>query len=124
MGKIIGYARVANSESDIEAQKAALSAAGCTQFFEDVGSGNLPGLAKALATLSPGDTLVVNELSRLSRSSTRRLEILEELQLRRIFLSSLRGEVDTTKNPSPVFFRLERLVEEMYAPILGRGGED
>ena len=115
MGKIIGYARIANSDSDIEAQKTSLRAAGSTQIFDDIGSGRLPGLAEALATLSLGDTLVVSDLSRLSRSSTHRLEIIDGLHQRGIFLRSLREEVDTAHDPNPMTFRLERFMEGVYA---------
>ena len=120
MGKIIGYARVANSESDIEVQKAALRAAGCTQIFEDVGSGKLPGIKAALALLSPGDTLVIINLSRLSRSSTRRLKFIEKLRTRGIFIRSTEEGIDTTQDANPIAFRIDQLLEEMYPPILTR----
>ena len=117
MGKIIGYARVANSESDIEVQTAALRAAGCTQIFEDIGSGKLPELDAGLTALSSGDTLVVTNLSRLSRSSSRRLEFIETLRTRGIFLRSIGESIDTAQDTNPIVFRLERLIEEVYAPI-------
>ena len=114
MGKIIGYARVANSDSDIAAQVAELQAAGCSQVFEDIGSSRLSGLEAGLAALSPGDTLVVSNLSRLSRSSSRRLGFIDKLMHQKIFLRSLRDEVDTALDPNPMTFRLDRLVDALY----------
>ncbi len=89
MGAIIGYARTALEESNIGLQKAALLQAGCEMVLEETCSGILPlaertGLVKQLGNLQPGDTLVVCNMARLSRSHPCLMMILSDLQKREV----------------------------------------
>ena len=64
MKRFIGYARVSTNEQELDLQVDALLSVGCTKdlIFTDKMSGSKsarPGLDKALAELSSGDTLVV-----------------------------------------------------------------
>src|ERR1039457_6310451 len=69
---LIGYARVSTSDQKLNLQRDALKAAGCTRIFTDRGvsgaTNQRPGLARALAFLKPGYTLIVWKLDRLGRS--------------------------------------------------------
>jgi hypothetical protein len=59
---IVGYARVSTDGLTLDAQHAALREAGCAKVFAEKVSGaktDRAQLARALATLAPGDTLVV-----------------------------------------------------------------
>jgi len=66
----IGYARIANSDGNLEVQARALHDAGCETVFAEIGGGNsdvdLPELANALEKLRPGGELVVTSIDRLS----------------------------------------------------------
>jgi DNA invertase Pin-like site-specific DNA recombinase len=69
---IVGYARVSTDGQTLDAQHAALCEAGCAKVFAEKVSGaktDRAQLARALATLAPGDTLVVCKLDRLARST-------------------------------------------------------
>jgi DNA invertase Pin-like site-specific DNA recombinase len=69
---IYGYARVSTDGQTLDAQQAALTEAGCERVFSEKVSGaktDRAQLARALATLAPGDTLVVCKLDRLARST-------------------------------------------------------
>ena len=67
-----GYARVSTVGQTLEAQLEELHAAGCTTVFREKVSGakaDRKELMKLLATLGPGDELVVTRIDRLARST-------------------------------------------------------
>jgi DNA invertase Pin-like site-specific DNA recombinase len=69
---IIGYARVSTDGQTLDAQQAALREAGCGKVFAEKVSGaktDRAALAKAIAALTVGDTLIVCKLDRLARST-------------------------------------------------------
>jgi DNA invertase Pin-like site-specific DNA recombinase len=69
---MIGYARVSTDGQTLDAQHAALRDAGCERVFSEKESGaktDRAQLAKALAALGEGDTLIVTKLDRLARST-------------------------------------------------------
>ena len=68
----IGYARVSTDGQTLAAQTEALHGAGCARIFAEKISGaysDRPQLAKAIAALAEGDTLIVCKLDRLARST-------------------------------------------------------
>src|SRR6516225_4727441 len=68
----IGYARVSTDGQTLDHQQAALRQAGCERVFSEKISGAVtdrPALAKAIAALGEGDTLIVCKLDRLARST-------------------------------------------------------
>jgi predicted site-specific integrase-resolvase len=69
---IVGYARVSTDGQTLDAQQGALRAAGATSVFSEKVSGaktDRAQLAKAIAALAEGDTLIVTKLDRLARST-------------------------------------------------------
>ena len=77
---IIGYARVSTDGQSLEAQQAALTAAGAGKVFSEKISGAVrdrKALAKAIAALGPGDTLIFTRLDRLARSTRDLLNVLD-----------------------------------------------
>jgi DNA invertase Pin-like site-specific DNA recombinase len=77
---IIGYARVSTDGRTLDAQQSALREAGCEKIFSEKESGartDRPQLAKAIATLRDGDTLIVTKLDRLARSTRDLLNTLD-----------------------------------------------
>ena len=96
----IGYARVSRGDhQDLDAQVAALAAAGCDPILREEASGgqtNRPELARAIRSLQPGDVLVVWKLDRLSRSLRDLLFTLEEVAAAGAGFRSLTEAVDTT----------------------------
>jgi DNA invertase Pin-like site-specific DNA recombinase len=68
----IGYARVSTDGQTLDARQSALRDAGATRVFSEKVSGaktDRAQLAKAMAALAEGDTLVVRKLDRLARST-------------------------------------------------------
>jgi DNA invertase Pin-like site-specific DNA recombinase len=65
----IGYARVSTDGQSLQSQTQALQGVGCDRIFAEKISGaysDRPQLAKAIAALAEGDTLVVCKLDRLA----------------------------------------------------------
>ena len=79
---IIGYARVSTDGQSLEAQQAALKAAGADRVFSAKISGAVTdrkALANAIAALGPGDVLLVTRLDRLARSTRDLLNVLDNV---------------------------------------------
>jgi DNA invertase Pin-like site-specific DNA recombinase len=76
---IVGYARVSTDGQTLDAQQAALMAAGAEKVFSEKVSGAVTdrkALARAIATLQVGDVLLVTRLDRLARSTRDLLNVL------------------------------------------------
>jgi DNA invertase Pin-like site-specific DNA recombinase len=79
---IIGYARVSTDGQTLDAQHAALIAAGADKVYSEKISGAVTerkALARAIAALGPGDTLIVTRLDRLARSTRGLLNVLDTI---------------------------------------------
>lgn len=77
---IVGYARVSTDGQTLDAQCAALTAAGAERVFAEKISGAVTDrkqLARAIAALGPGDVLLVTRLDRLARSTRDLLNVLD-----------------------------------------------
>ena len=78
----IGYARVSTDGQSLQSQTEALHGAGAARIFAEKISGayaDRPQLAKAIAALGEGDTLVVCKLDRLARSTRDLLNTLDAI---------------------------------------------
>jgi DNA invertase Pin-like site-specific DNA recombinase len=96
----IGYARVSTTGQSSDGQIGQLKSAGCERVVQETASGaqtDRPGLANIVASLKPGDVLVVTRLDRLARSTIDLLTLLKAVGDRRASFQSL-GEqwADTT----------------------------
>ena len=97
----LGYARVSTTGQDLDAQLAALTAAGveADRVFTDKLSGSAktdrPGLAAMLDYARAGDAVVVAAIDRLGRSVAEVTRTIADLGERRIILRALRESIDT-----------------------------
>ncbi len=79
---IVGYARVSNDGQTLDAQQAALKAAGAERIYAEKVSGVVTerrALARAIAALGQGDVLLVAKLDRLARSTRDLLNTLKAI---------------------------------------------
>jgi DNA invertase Pin-like site-specific DNA recombinase len=79
---ICGYARVSTDGQSLDAQQAALKAAGAKKIFAEKISGaklDRKARAAAIKALGPGDTLLVTRLDRLARSVRDLLNVLASI---------------------------------------------
>ncbi len=102
---LTGYARVSTDDQSTSAQTDALRAAGCADIVEERASGGSrtrPLLARLIARLRAGDTLVVVRIDRLARSLSHLLGVIEELRARGVHFRSLGDPIDTS-SPQGLF---------------------
>lgn len=95
----IGYIRVSTVEQNIDRQEIALSEIGMDKFFIEKVSGkkiDRAELKKMLEYIREGDTLYIESISRLARSTKDFLSIVQQLQEKKVDLVSLKENIDTT----------------------------
>lgn len=98
----VGYARVSTQEQDTALQLDALSKHGCERIFQEKKSGasrrGREELARCLASLGRGDTLVVYKIDRIARSLFDLLDILRHLERVGATIKSVTEPLDTTNS--------------------------
>jgi DNA invertase Pin-like site-specific DNA recombinase len=112
----IGYARVSSTGQNLDSQIDALQKAGCGKIFSDKMTGShmdRPGWDQLLEYTRPGDTLVVSELSRMTRSLMDLLTTAKVLEQRQINLVSLRENIDTTSATGRCFLSMMGAIHQM-----------
>jgi DNA invertase Pin-like site-specific DNA recombinase len=100
---LLGYARVSTDAQSLEAQMAALKAAGCERVYSEKKSGadsSRQALAKLMKEASSGDTVVVTRLDRLARSTRDLLNVLDQFGKDDVGFKSLRETAIDTTSPS------------------------
>ena len=106
---LIGYARVSTQDQKLHLQRDALKKAGCEKIITDKARGGMTaraGLDKVWEVLRPGDTLVVWRLDRLGRSLRHLIELMGELEQKRIGFRSLQEAIDTTSPGGKLTFHM------------------
>lgn len=95
----IGYARVSTQDQNLDRQIDNLKAAGCERIYQEKMTGtrsDRPEFRLMLQVLRPGDVLVTDSFSRLSRSTKDLLALVDQLNSSGIHLVSLKENLDTT----------------------------
>lgn len=121
-GRLIGYARVSTGDQNLALQIDALERAGCEAIFQDRGvSGSTrvrPGLTDAFAAMGPHDVLIVWRLDRLGRSLTHLVDVMTELERRRVGFASLTENIDTTSSAGRLVFHLMAALAEFERSLI------
>lgn len=95
----IGYARVSTQEQNESRQLAAFKELDIDKIFIDKMSGkdtNRPELRKMLEYVREGDTLIINEYSRLARSTQDLLSLVKQLTDKSVQIISIKENFDTS----------------------------
>jgi DNA invertase Pin-like site-specific DNA recombinase len=112
----IGYARVSSAGQNPDSQIDALKKAGCGRIFSDRMTGSRmerPGWDRLMDYARAGDTLVVTELSRMTRSLLNLLETAQALKQHQIHLVSLRENIDTGTATGRCFLSMMGAIHQM-----------
>ena len=94
----VGYYRCSSDEQNPSRQKKILKESGCEKVFSDMLSGkdrNRPGLDQMLSFVREGDTVYVESISRLARSTKDLLNIVDELKDKGVTFVSQKETIDT-----------------------------
>ena len=104
MSKVYGYARVSTEEQNLDRQIDALISAGVLpeNIYKEKISGtkrNRPELDRLLDVLSADDTIIISDLTRISRSSKDLLNIVDKIKEKKANIKSLKDDwLDTTSD--------------------------
>jgi DNA invertase Pin-like site-specific DNA recombinase len=109
-GMIYGYARVSTEAQDLTSQLGQLKAAGCEKVFREKLTGtnaDRPQLQKLIATLAPGDVVIIPAVDCLSLDTTDLLIIAREMQKAGAGIRSLAEPfLDTTSDFAEIVFAI------------------
>lgn len=111
----IGYVRVSTEEQNEARQVEALNKLGVEKIYIEKKSGkNLdrPVLQEMLDFIREGDTVYVHDLSRISRSLTDLLNLVELLQKKRVHLVSEKESVNTETPTGRLFLSIVGAINE------------
>lgn len=105
----IGYIRVSTTEQNVDRQEIALKNIGIDKFFIEKKSGknmDREEFKKMMEYLRDGDTLYIESLSRLARSTKDLIEIADILSKKNIELISLKENIDTTSPQGKLIYTI------------------
>lgn len=108
MNKVFGYARVSTEEQNLDRQLDILREAGAEEIFSEKMTGtkkDRPELQKLLKQLRAGDTILVADLTRLSRSTKDLFSLVEQIEAKGANIKSLKESwLDTTTPQGKLMF--------------------
>jgi len=105
----LGYARVSTIDQNLDRQIDALNKYGVDILFNEKMSGTKrerPELNKLIDRMSSGDTVVIESLSRLGRSTKDLIELMELFNSKEVNLVSLKESIDTNTSTGKLLFTL------------------
>ena len=127
---MVGYCRVSKSEMNLDRQIDALIDVGIDirNIYREKVTGTTkerPQLIKMLEELQPGDTVVVSELSRLSRSTKDLFEIVEQIHEAGAQIKSLKENwLDTTTPQGKLLFTIFAGLSQFERDLLSERTKD
>lgn len=106
---IFGYARVSTEAQNLDRQLDALRKYGVDVIYNEKMTGtkkDRPELTKLLERITKGDTVVIESLSRLGRSTKDLIELTEQFKSKGVRLVSLKESIDTDSSTGKLLFTL------------------
>ena len=106
---IFAYARVSTVDQNLDRQLDALKQYGVDKIYNEKITGtkrDRPELEKMLDRMTEGDTVVIESLSRLGRSTKDLIELVELFSSKKVNLVSLKESIDTNTSTGKLLFTL------------------
>lgn len=118
---IFGYARVSTEQQNLDRQLDMLQKYGVDFIYNEKMTGtkrNRPELEKLLERLTEGDTVVVESLSRLGRSTKDLIWLMETFNSKGVNLISLKESIDTTTSTGKLLFTLMSAIAQFERDVI------
>lgn len=118
---VFGYARVSTEQQNLDRQLDMLQKYGVDHIYNEKMTGtkrNRPELEKLLERLTEGDTVVVESLSRLGRSTKDLIWLMETFNNKGVNLISLKESIDTTTSTGKLLFTLMSALAQFERDVL------
>ena len=118
---VFGYARVSTEQQNLDRQLDMLQKYGVDFIYNEKMTGtkrNRPELEKLLERLTEGDTVVVESLSRLGRSTKDLIWLMETFNSKGVNLVSLKESIDTTTSTGKLLFTLMSAIAQFERDLI------
>ena len=118
---VFGYARVSTEQQSLDRQLDMLEKYGVDKIYNEKMTGtkrNRPELDKLLERLTEGDTVVVESLSRLGRSTKDLIWLMETFNSKGVNLVSLKESIDTTSSTGKLLFTLMSALAQFERDVI------
>ena len=118
---IFGYARVSTEAQNLDRQLDALKKYGVDVIYNEKMTGtkrDRPELTKLLDRISEGDTVVIESLSRLGRSTKDLIELTELFEKKGVHLVSLKESIDTSTSTGKLLFTLMSAIAQFERDVI------
>lgn len=118
---ILGYARVSTESQNLDRQLDILRKYGCEIIYNEKMTGTKrerPELDKMLDRMTEGDTVVIESLSRLGRSTKDLIELTELFQKKGVHLISLKESIDTSTSTGKLLFTLMSAIAQFERDVI------
>ena len=118
---VFGYARVSTEQQNLDRQLDMLQKYGVDHIYNEKMTGtkrNRPALDKLLERPTEGDTVVVESLYRLGRSTKDLIWLMETFNERGVNLVSLKESIDTTTSTGKLLFTLMSALAQFERDVL------
>ena len=126
MGDLIGYARVSTRDQNLDGQLDQLTVVGCVRIFTDKLTGKTmerPGWDEMMKFIRLGDTIVVCELSRISRSLLHFLNTVKQLEEMGVGIRSLRENIDPSTATGRAFLSFMVTIHQLELELKAERAE-
>lgn len=118
---VFGYARVSRDTQNLDRQIDALKRYGVDKIYNEKMTGtkkDRPELSKLLERLTKGDTIVIESLSRLGRSTKDLIELTELFKQKGVHLISLKEQIDTSTSTGKLLFTLMSAIAQFERDVI------